>query len=193
MAVDVESIIMDALLGLVEDVPLARVTIKQILERSGVSRQTFYNHFRDKNDLVCRIYDKRIIGEFDLDMPGPTLAYLPALTASLERMRAFGGFLRQAFAVHDQNNLTEHALAHTRDFDLAWHQRVWGPTPMPQELRAATEYHALAAAYMTIAWVLTGFSTPEPELARLLADMRASGMGSLFAQAPSGRNPYVTP
>ena len=193
MALDVESIIMDALLELVEEAPLARVTVKQILERSGVSRQTFYNHFRDKNDLVCRIYDVRVIGEFDLGQPTPALGYLPALTLSLERMHAFGNFLRQAFAAHDQNNLTEHALTHTRDFDLAWHQEVWGPAPMPQELRAATEYHALAAGYMTIAWILTGFPTPEAELARLLSDMRASGMGPLFARAPSGRNPYAAP
>ena len=192
MALDVESIIMDALLRLVGEVPLARVTVKQILERSGVSRQTFYNHFRDKNDLVCRIYDARVIGDFDLGRPTPAQGYLNALTTSLERMHAFGDFLAQAFAAHDQNNLTEHALAHTRDFDLAWHQEVWGPTPMPPELRAATEYHALAAAYMTIAWVLTGFPTPESELAQLLSDMRASGMGPLFTQAPSGRNPYAT-
>ena len=54
MAIDIEGIVMDTLLTLVEDegVPLERVTVKQLLERSGVSRQAFYNHFLDKNDLI---------------------------------------------------------------------------------------------------------------------------------------------
>ena len=40
MAIDIEGIVMDTLLTLVEDegVPLERVTVKQLLERSGVSR-----------------------------------------------------------------------------------------------------------------------------------------------------------
>ncbi len=47
MAIDIESLVIDALLALVEEdgVPLERVTVKQLLARSGVSRQTFYNHF----------------------------------------------------------------------------------------------------------------------------------------------------
>lgn len=191
MALNVESIIMDALLDLCAEQPLMRVTVKQILQKSGVSRQTFYNHFLDKSDLVCRIYDVRIIGEFDLDEPTPAGDYRTALTASLTRMRVHGDFLREAFAAHDQNNLTEHALAHTCDFDLAWHQNVWGNTPMPEELRFATEYHALASGYMVIAWILSGFPTPEEELAGLISNMRACGMGPLFAGAPSERNPYA--
>lgn len=134
MAIDVESIIIDTLLSLVEVecVPLAHVTVKQILQQSGVSRQTFYNHFLDKSDLVCRIYDRRVIGEFDSDEPAGELDFRPALAASLSRMREHRSFLRQAFAMHDQNNLTEHALAHTRYFDLVWHQAVWGEDPMPE-------------------------------------------------------------
>ena len=62
---------------------------------------------------------------------------------------------------------------------------------MPEELRFATEYHALASGYMVLSWVLSGFPTPEGELADLIANMRACGMGPLFADAPSGLNPYA--
>lgn len=42
----------DALLALVRSEDLERITVKQIVEKSGLSLQTFYNHFRDKEDLV---------------------------------------------------------------------------------------------------------------------------------------------
>ena len=62
---------------------------------------------------------------------------------------------------------------------------------MPDELRFATEYHALASGYMVLSWVLSDFPTPEEELSDLIASMRACGMGPLFANAPSRRNPYA--
>lgn len=43
----------DALLALAHSEELDRITVKQIVERSGLSLQTFYNHFRDKEDLVA--------------------------------------------------------------------------------------------------------------------------------------------
>ena len=43
----------DALLALSRSEDLERITVKQIVEKSGLSLQTFYNHFRDKEDLVA--------------------------------------------------------------------------------------------------------------------------------------------
>ena len=45
MAINVKNIIASALLELCETKSLEALTVKQILEKSGVSRQTFYNHF----------------------------------------------------------------------------------------------------------------------------------------------------
>ena len=96
MAIDVESIVIDALLKLVEDdgVPLERVTVKRLLETSGVSRQTFYNHFLDKNDLICQVYEKRMVAAFTGTPNG--FAYRDELEDALRRMRAHGTFMRQA-------------------------------------------------------------------------------------------------
>ena len=193
MAIDVEGIVIDALLALVEDedVPLERVTVKRLLERSGVSRQTFYNHFLDKNDLIAKVYERRIVGEFDLGEVPARLEFHAALVASLARMRSHGAFLQQALRMTGQNNLTEYAIEHSRDFDLAWHQKLWGAEPMPEALRFATEYHAMASSYMTISWVLSGFPVPEEELAMLVTQMRGVGMEKLFEGAATPGNPYA--
>ena len=42
---------MDAFLELNQTTPIDKITIKAILVKSEVSKQTFYNHFLDKNDL----------------------------------------------------------------------------------------------------------------------------------------------
>ena len=42
----------ETLLTLARAEALERITVKQIVEKSGLSLQTFYNHFRDKEELI---------------------------------------------------------------------------------------------------------------------------------------------
>lgn len=46
----------DALLLLARKEELERITVKQIVEQSGLSLQTFYNHFHDKEELVAWLH-----------------------------------------------------------------------------------------------------------------------------------------
>lgn len=190
MAIDVKSIVIDALLSLVEDegVPLERITVKRILERSGVSRQTFYNHFLDKNDLICQTYEKRMVVAFN--DAGPAFDYRDELAYALRRMRGHGEFLRQACHMTGQNNLSDHMLERARNFDLAWHERLLGTT-LPDEMRLATIYHVTASVQITIAWILSGFAESEETLADLICQMRSIGMGRYFEESEAPSNPYA--
>ena len=190
MAIDVEALVIDALLVLVEreGVELERVTVKRLLEATGVSRQTFYNHFLDKNDLICKVYEQRMVSAFEGSPRG--FAYRDELERAFVRMRAHGEFLRQACKMTGQNNLTEHVVARSQAFDLAWHQSLWGEDPMPEELRMATVYHALASTQMSLSWILSGFTAPESEMADLITRMRGIGMEKLFEGAETPGNPY---
>ena len=191
MAIDVEALVVDALLRLVEDegVPLERVTVKRLLEASGVSRQTFYNHFLDKNDLICQVYEHRMVRAFTGTPTG--FAYRDELERALALMRKHGTFMRQAVKMDGQNNLTEHVIKRTQDFDLAWHQSLWGIDPMPEELRMATIYHAMASVQMALSWILSGFPASESELATLITRMRGIGMERLFEGAETPGTPYA--
>ena len=52
MAIDIKEILANGLLDLCHKKDLSQVTVKDLLETTGVSRQTFYNHFQDKYDLL---------------------------------------------------------------------------------------------------------------------------------------------
>ena len=41
----------DALILLMQQMPFDSITVQHVLDRAGVSRSTFYTHYRDKNDL----------------------------------------------------------------------------------------------------------------------------------------------
>lgn len=62
MAINIKDIIINGLLDLNKSKQLESITIKQLLEKTDVSRQTFYNHFIDKNDLIQYVYDTKMRG-----------------------------------------------------------------------------------------------------------------------------------
>ena len=52
MATLTKQALKDALMKLLEQRPLDRITVQEVTEAAGVSRKTFYYHFRDIFDLV---------------------------------------------------------------------------------------------------------------------------------------------
>lgn len=49
--------ISEAMKALMRTMPIEKITTKEILEKAGVSRRSFYRYFKDKYDLVEWIYD----------------------------------------------------------------------------------------------------------------------------------------
>jgi len=52
--------LLDSLRELMNDKPLDKITVRQIAEHSGVTTQTFYNHFSDKYEIVHWAYKRRV-------------------------------------------------------------------------------------------------------------------------------------
>ena len=189
MAINVEKILMESLLKKVEKQKLSSITVQSLLEDTGCSRQTFYNHFKDRNDLICRIYDTFIIQDFGDENP-TDFDFGSSLLNSLTNMKKYRRFLEQALRMDEPGCLREHKLAHCVEFDMKWHQACYGSKKMPEELRFATEYHALASSNMTDSWILSGMPASCEEMADMITKMRGFGMEKLFAGCDGAGNPY---
>ena len=185
MAINFKKIILDGFIELLEEYPLNNITITQILENTGVSRQTFYNHFKDKNDLIQYAYDVLIIPDFNGDFG--CVDFKASLIKTLNQMKKYKKFMIQACKMNGQNCLKEYIFNHCMNFDLKWHEHIYGG-PLPEELSFATIYHANASSSMTLSWVLGGMVVDAEELAEMITNMRSIGMDVLFKDA--NKNPY---
>lgn len=188
MAINVKNIIASALLELCEIKSLEALTVKQILEKSGVSRQTFYNHFIDKNDLIQYVYKEKIIPDFhDNNM---NISFYDSLVIAFENMKKYHHFMKQACLMEGQNCLKDYIFNHCKEFDLKWHQELYGDEPMPESLRFATEYHATASSSMTLSWILSDMPVSCEEISKMITEMRGLGMEQLFKNGKIKGNPY---
>ena len=67
-----EARIAEALLDLVAEKPLERISITEITERAGVSRVSYYRHFSSKEDILLR-HSEYILDSLVLDIEGGAL------------------------------------------------------------------------------------------------------------------------
>jgi len=188
MAYHVKEVLADGLLTMCQTKRLETIKVRELLEETQVSRQSFYNHFMDKNDLIQYIYLDRIIPGFD--DPKRTIDFYTSMVEVFERMKKYHWFMKQALLMEGQNCLKDYIFEHCRQFDLAFHQKCYGNQPMPDALRFATEYHATASSAMTISWVLSDMPASCETMAKLITDLRSVGMDVLFQDAEGLGNPY---
>ena len=188
MAIQIKHLVAQSLLKLCETAPLSTITVQQILDDTGISRQTFYNHFKDKYALIQYIYDTYIIPDFQLQQM-TTINFYEILVTSFQRMQTYHSFLKQACLMDGQNCLKDYIYRHCEAFDIQWHEALYGKQPLPQTLYFATKYHANASTNMTLSWILSDMPVSCEELAKLIVQMRALGMDVLFKDCALP-NPY---
>ncbi len=189
MGIDIKKMLADSLLKLCENKNLEALTIQDLLNDTGISRQTFYNHFIDKNDLIHYIYNTKIVPDFHYQ--NMTINFYESLLITFKNMQRYHHFMKQACMMEGQNCLKDYIFEHCKEFDLKWHQVLYGHKPMPDTLKFATEYHATASTSMTLSWILSDMPVSCEEIVKMIVEMRAIGMEVLFKDGEFQGNPYL--
>ncbi|WP_279071306.1 TetR/AcrR family transcriptional regulator [Faecalicoccus pleomorphus] len=164
---DTKYIFADALKTCMKKSPYEKITVKDITDTCNLSRQTFYRHFLDKQDLVNWYFDKILQESFQHMGEGKTIyeALFKKFTFILQEKL----FFRAAFQNDDQNNLRDH------DFELIlsfYTDRIQSKAGMPLSsiLKFQLEMYCQSSIYMTVKWLLEDTPISPATLASQLCD-----------------------
>jgi len=101
----------DALISLMQEKPFEQITVQHVLDRAGVSRSTFYTHYRDKNDLFLSDVEEFLdFMAFSLSRHGDKsnrVAPVRELFAHVGEMRKFHAVLVASEKIHDFLELSQ--------------------------------------------------------------------------------------
>lgn len=171
MAINVKRLLANALISLSEEKSLSKITVAEIVERAGTGRQTFYNHFRDKNDLVYWIFLCTLAGERKLVNTKGYFAYLVKLHQEAQKLSRF---LCQACKLPGQNSLSDAIYQQNYDYYKKLIISQAGPEVLTDELEFALHFNAAGASHAYIRWVMNGTpGSAEEQAQRLIACMPA--------------------
>nr|WP_296065596.1 TetR/AcrR family transcriptional regulator [uncultured Actinoplanes sp.] len=157
-----------ALIELVVERGLDRITVQDVIDRADVGRTTFYAHFRDKEALFASCFDD-LRAELETE-----LAAMDHTTAARDPSRPIGVIFEHAY--RNQRVYRAVGVAHL-------HRMVVGAlrdhlneqkTRLPVDVVA--EYHASALVGLLGWWVRAGFPYGPAEMSRMCREMTAPGV-----------------
>lgn len=148
--------------------PIEKITIKEITDKAGVIRPTFYNHFQDKYELLEWIIVTELIEPVEPLLEGGMVnAALILLLTGIEKEKEF---YTKASRLEGQNSFesiakkcVEQALIKViRNTSEGKKQKYVWLTP-----ERVAEYYAQSMCYVTITWLQSGTTIPARELAEI--------------------------
>ncbi len=167
----------EAMKSCMKTTSVENITVKQIVEASGFSRQTFYRNFIDKYDLINWYFDRLLEESFREMGKGGTLR--KGYIRKFKYIKEESLFFTAAFRVDEQNNLKEHDFIMIYEFFCALIRDKTGKIP-DNRTRRLLEMYCQSAIYMTVKWALNGMKASEESLADLMIAAMPAELHELY-------------
>ena len=154
-----------------------KITVKEIVDACGTTRQTFYRHFQDKYDLVNWYFDKILLESFEHMGEGETI--YEGLVKKFQYIQKEKLFFKMAFKSDDQNCLRDHDFELITRFYTDKIEKKSGQK-LSEHLHFLLEMYCQGSVYMTIQWVLGRKKTTPRELAKALTEAVPAELKAVF-------------
>lgn len=159
--------------------PVEKITVKEIVQECGTTRQTFYRYFLDKYDLINWYFDKILLESFE--HMGEGITVYEGLCKKFQYIEEEKLFFKAAFRNDQQNCLREH------DFRLIlafYTRQIEEKTkePISENLRFLLEMYCHGSIYMTVQWVLGERKSTPQEMAKALVSAMPSELYDVMKQ-----------
>ena len=159
--------------------PVEEITVRQICEICGVTRQTFYRNFLDKYDLINWYFDKILLESFEHMGEGKTV--YEGLVNKFHYIQQEKLFFKAAFKNDDQNCLRDHDFQlicafYTEQLETRMACRL------SRQLQFQLEMYCQGSIYMTVQWVLGNHKATPETLARFLSESMPAELRDVFKE-----------
>ncbi|MBZ5599925.1 MAG: TetR/AcrR family transcriptional regulator [Acidobacteriia bacterium] len=169
----------DALVELMHEKPFAQITVQHVLDRAGVSRSTFYTHYRDKDDLFLSDVEDFLEQMASLlsrrGEVSNRIAPVRELFAHVADWREFHGVLVKAGKIHDFLELGQGYFARAIEQRLS--ELPLGRGLAPTNRAAVAQMHAGALLSLLMWWLNQGTPGSAAEMDAFYHERVWSGIG----------------
>lgn len=174
-----------ALIALLTEQPYESISVQDIVTRAGVSRSSFYVHFRDKDDLLISGFEEIGVNSYDdLFAPSTSNPYYPDFASVLFRGSEREKDVSRAILKLGSNNP---AFLHMRNM-LVIKTREWLHsinTHVPEaELEPTVHYLASALQGLLTWWVTNDFPSSADAISNHFNQLAIAGLQGLLHLAP---------
>ena len=174
----------DALMALLIEKPFDDITVQDVIARAGVSRSTFYTHYRDKNDLFLsdaeEFFEMMATALSRRGEKSDRVAPVRELFAHIAEVRPFYEALIASGRSHDLIQLGQGHFA--RGIEQRFRELTRAATIPPQQRSAVA--HALAGSMFSLLtwWIHHNMASSADEMDRLFHELVWTGLSRAARQ-----------
>ena len=172
-------VLKQALLSLMLERPITRITVTEICERAEVNRATFYAHYADPYDLLARI-ENELFESIRRSIAGglSSGSLRRILTDICSSIRENGALCRVIFSEYGDREFLERVLNIARVESVAlWRSIV--PHAGERELERMSAFFSQGSAAVIRGWVLSGMQDAPEEIAAFLERISMGGLAQI--------------
>lgn len=175
--IDTKYVIADSLKELLERNSFENISVQDISRHSGVSRTAFYNHFKDKYDLVGWIYR----AESEQICKGFTNSEWREFHARvLEYMLRERSYYINVSSYQGQNCIQDYIVDYTCACMKQHLKRKLGVKELPEELATSLYMWNLSRTAVVFKWICTRDDRSPKEITQLVCDCMPKPMGQYY-------------
>lgn len=161
-----DQILADSLKVLVKKKPVEKITIKEITDKAGVIRPTFYNHFQDKYELLEWIISQEILGPANpLIKNGLTNQAVLLVFTSLVRDKEFYSRLSRMDGPITFEDLVVKCMKEMLLDIFSEHPRNKNAKFSWMTVEMLAEHYARSMCFAVEVWIRQGMTVPPQEMA----------------------------
>ena len=143
----------DALVDLLVQKPFDDITVQDVLDRAGVSRSTFYTHYRDKNDLFLSdaedFFEGMATALSRFGDKSERVAPVQELFAHIAEVRPFYNALVESGRMHDLRELGQEHFARGIEQRL---NEIPRARTIPPDRRGAIAHGFAGSLFALLTW-----------------------------------------
>lgn len=169
-------VLKNALIDLMEEKPISKITIKEICEKADINRGTFYAHYTDQFDLQNQIFEDILIRINEYMDAAPYIPGSPEARAMLTGVFRYASENRRIIKVLISENSTIHLQDEVLQFLVT--RRVFEGYPVqPAMAEYLYNYIAFGCVGLVRKWLTDGTESPE-QFADLVMQLTGTGLVS---------------
>jgi probable dihydroxyacetone kinase regulator len=165
---DIDKALAESLKQLAKKMPFEKITIRNITDGAGVIRVTFYNHFRDKYDLLESIIRNEVLEPVRVLINDQM--YREALTLIFDDLKKDEDFYSRVVRIEGQNSFRDIVL-HSIEELLIGLFTDYGAVPSEEHPWMVPEYltkfYAESMTFVVINWIENGMPFTSDEMATI--------------------------
>ncbi len=159
---------------------MKEITVGELIKACGISRQTFYNHFSDKYDVMSYVFDNAA-KQATIALNEGNGYLQDAIEEMLLVFRNSKEYYTSVARMDGQNGFLEFFIDYTTEYYTYIVTQLLGPDAITKEIAYQIEFNAYGVSRMVINYILSGMEEDPKVVAQYMVDCIPNSLQEIFS------------